>query len=93
MIAAGRASVAGGGRMGGTKVVFKIIFAFAALWVAAIAAPAFAQAKNNVPDLVPGARPDSVERIKVHGASLEGNLEGDAADRRAMPPTKRAVIQ
>ena len=68
--------------------MFKIIFAFAAL--VALAGPALAQAKNNVPDLVAGARPVSVERIKVHGASLEGNLEGDAADRDVLvflPPS------
>ena len=42
---------------------------------------ALAQAKNNVPDLVPGAPQVPVEHIKVHGAALEGSLEGDAADR------------
>jgi len=42
---------------------------------------ALAQAKTNVPDVVAGAATVSVERIKVHGASLEKNLEGDAADR------------
>jgi len=51
---------------------------------------ALAQVKNNVPDVVPGAAPVAVERIKVHGASLEGNLEGDAADRDVivfLPPS------
>jgi len=42
---------------------------------------AFAQVKTNVPDVVPGARPAIVERIKVHGKALEGNLESDAVDR------------
>ncbi len=41
----------------------------------------FAQVKTEVPPVVPGAKPVTVERIKVHGASLEGNLEGDAVDR------------
>jgi hypothetical protein len=48
-----------------------------------------AQVKTNVPDLVPGARPAIVERIKIHGTALEGNLEGDAVDRDAivfLPP-------
>jgi enterochelin esterase-like enzyme len=48
------------------------------------------QLKNNVPDVVPGARPVTVEHIKVHGAALEGNLEGDAADRDVLvflPPS------
>jgi enterochelin esterase-like enzyme len=57
------------------------IFAVVTLCVAAFASPAFAQAKNNVPDIVPGARAATVEHIKVHGASLEGNLESDAVDR------------
>jgi len=41
----------------------------------------WAQVKTEVPDVVPGARAVTVEQIKVHGASLEGNLEGDAVDR------------
>ena len=49
-----------------------------------------AQVKTNVPEVVAGARPALVERIKIHGQSLEGNLEGDAVDRDAivfLPPT------
>jgi S-formylglutathione hydrolase FrmB len=49
-----------------------------------------AQVKTNVPDPVPGARPAIVERIKIHGTALEGNLEGDAVDRDAivfLPPS------
>ena len=37
-----------------------------------------------------GARPAIVERIKIHGQALEGNLEGDAVDRDALvflPPS------
>jgi enterochelin esterase-like enzyme len=48
-----------------------------------------AQVKTNVPEVVPGARPAIVERIKIHGKALEGNLEGDAVDRDAivfLPP-------
>ena len=48
-----------------------------------------AQVKTNVPDVVAGARPAIVERIKIHGKALEGNLEGDAVDRDAivfLPP-------
>lgn len=51
---------------------------------------ATAQVKVNVPDLVPGAKPVTVEHIKIHGASLEGNLEGDAVDRDVivfLPPS------
>jgi len=60
------------------------------LIAAAFAAPAPAQVKTEVPDVVPGAKPVAVERIKVHGASLEGNLEGDAVDRDVivfLPPS------
>jgi enterochelin esterase-like enzyme len=31
--------------------------------------------------VVPGAKPATVERVKVHGTFLEGNLEGNAVDR------------
>ena len=31
--------------------------------------------------MVPGAKPVTVERVKVHGTAREGNLEGNAADR------------
>ncbi len=40
-----------------------------------------AQVKTEVPPIEPAAKPVTVERIKVHGASLEGNLEGEAVDR------------
>ncbi len=49
-----------------------------------------AQAQTDVPPPVPGAKPVTVERIKVHGAALEGNLEGNAADRDVLvclPPS------
>ncbi|MBA2589747.1 MAG: alpha/beta fold hydrolase [Alphaproteobacteria bacterium] len=59
----------------------------------ALAGSAFAQVKNNVPDVVPGARPDTVDHINVHGTALEGSLEGDAADRDVLvflPPSYAA---
>ena len=40
-----------------------------------------AQVGTVVPPIVAGARPTLVERIKVHGKALEGNLEGEAVDR------------
>ena len=51
---------------------------------------AAAQVKTEVPPVVPGAKPVAVERIKVHGAALEGNLENDAVDRDVivfLPPS------
>jgi enterochelin esterase-like enzyme len=54
---------------------------------------AAAQVKTEVPPVVPGAKPVAVERIKVHGAALEGNLENDAVDRDVivfLPPSYAA---
>ena len=56
----------------------------------ALAASAAAQVKTEVPPVVDGAKPVGVERIKIHGTALEGNLEGDAVDRDAivfLPPS------
>jgi enterochelin esterase-like enzyme len=49
-----------------------------------------AQVQTIVPPVVAGAKPVTVEHIKIHGASLEGNLEGDVVDRDAvvfLPPS------
>jgi enterochelin esterase-like enzyme len=49
-----------------------------------------AQVKTDAPPIVAGAKPTSVERIKIRGAALNGNLEGNALDRDAivvLPPT------
>jgi S-formylglutathione hydrolase FrmB len=61
-----------------------------ALTVTAGSFGSVAQVKTNVPDVVAGARPAVVERVKIHGTALEGNLEGDAVDRDAivfLPPS------
>jgi len=53
-------------------------------------APLAAQVQTEVPPLVPGAKPVTVERLKIHGAALEGSLEGDAVDRETivfLPPS------
>jgi enterochelin esterase-like enzyme len=69
-----------------TKKMFPVVMlAFAlvmAHWLAA-------QVQTQVPPVVPGAKPVTVEHIKIHGAALEGNLEGEAVDRDAivfLPP-------
>jgi S-formylglutathione hydrolase FrmB len=52
--------------------------------------PALAQVQTIVPEAVSGAKPAPVERIKIHGTALEGNLEGDAIDRDVivfLPPS------
>ena len=69
-----------------------IRYASAALALAFALAPrgAAAQVPTDVPAPVEGAKPVTVEHIKIHGASLEGNLEGDAVDRDAfvfLPPS------
>ena len=49
-----------------------------------------AQVQTEVPPPVPGANPVTVERVKIHGRALEGNLEGDTVDRDAivfLPPS------
>ncbi len=56
----------------------------------ALGAPLSAQVQTEVPPAVPGAKPATVERVKIHGAALEGNLEGDAVDRDTivfLPPS------
>ena len=59
----------------------------AATWIS-LAAPAAAQNITAPPPLVPEGI--TVEAVSVHGASLEGNLEGNSADREVMvvlPPS------
>src|SRR6201985_3033075 len=58
--------------------------------LAGLSGAAMGQAKNNVPDVISGAPKVTVEHIKVHGAALEGSLEGDSADRDVLvflPPS------
>jgi len=49
--------------------------------VCAFFASGYAQVKTEVPPAVPGARPVTLDRIKVHSPALTGNLERNAADR------------
>lgn len=61
--------------------LFKAIGAAAALIVFSSACAASAQVATMVPDPVAGARAVTVVRIKVHSPAIEGNLEGETADR------------
>ncbi len=57
---------------------------------AAVALPLPAQVQTIVPAVVQGAKPVTMQSIKIHGASLEGNLEGEAVDRDVivfLPPS------
>ena len=62
----------------------------ASLLVAGAATSAFAQATTNTPPAVPGARPVTVQHIRVHAPTIEGSLEGESADRDVLvvlPPS------
>ena len=67
------------------------LFLACAITIAIVpASQAPAKVQTNVPEAVPGAKPVTIERIKIHGTALEGNLEGDAVDRDAivfLPPS------
>src|SRR5690349_15784098 len=58
--------------------------------IVALALPLLSKVQTEVPPAVPGAKPVQVERIRIHGPALEGNLEGDAVDRDVLvflPPS------
>jgi enterochelin esterase-like enzyme len=71
------------------------IIGVSAMWVSVfllgqLQAPLYAQVQTEVPAVVPGAAPVTVEHIKIHGASLEGNLDGESVDREVLvflPPS------
>lgn len=66
-------------------------FLACAISVAVVSAPQVrSQVQTQVPEVIPSAKHVTVEHIKIHGASLEGNLEGDAVDRDVivfLPPS------
>lgn len=60
----------------------KVLLGAASLWLAAVGAQqAGAQVNTIAPPVEAGAKALKIERIKVHSAALEGNLEGNTADR------------
>jgi enterochelin esterase-like enzyme len=71
-----------------------------AAWIAAglvslvaIAGAASAQVETEHPVAIPGAKPAVIERVKVHSPAIDGNLEGNSADRDVvvvLPPSYRA---
>jgi enterochelin esterase-like enzyme len=67
------------------------LFALMTLVLIVAAGPQLAaQVQTEVPPVVPGAKPVTVEHIKIHGQALEGNLEGNAVDRDVfvfLPPS------
>jgi hypothetical protein len=79
------------GPQGGIVMTAKSVLCLITLGVAVgLGLRATAQVQTEVPAVVPGAKPVSVERIKIHGKALEGNLEGNAVDREVfvfLPPS------
>lgn len=68
----------------------KLCVACAITLAIATASHTNAQVQTNIPEVVPGAKAVTVEHIKIHGASLEGNLEGDVVNRDVivfLPPS------
>jgi enterochelin esterase-like enzyme len=75
------------------SAAFRAPIAVLAVLLAGMAAPAAAQVKTDQPPLVEGAKPAVMERVTVHSPSIEGNLEGNSADRNVivvLPPSYRA---
>ncbi len=71
-------------------IVNKLLFVITLAMAIVPGSPVMAQVQTEVPAVVPGAKPVSVEHIKIHGTALEGNLEGDAVDRDVLvflPPS------
>ena len=67
----------------------KCLFVCAVIVASVKPRTASCQAQTNTPTVITGAKPAAVEHIKIHGAALEGNLEGNEVDRDAivfLPP-------
>src|SRR5690242_5261539 len=67
-------------KMKKTTLLIPLVFALSTL----------GQVQTEVPPVVTGAKSATVEHIKIHGAGLDGNLEGNAADRDVLvflPPS------
>lgn len=72
------------------KMQLQLIYGMALSVAVAMYPALMAQVATNVPPPVPGAKPVTVDHIKIHGTALEGNLEGDAVDRDVfvfLPPS------
>jgi enterochelin esterase-like enzyme len=67
-----------------------IVRAAAALLIGVTGSAAVAQAQTMVPPVVAGAKPVTVQHIKVHAPTIENSLEGESADRDVLvvlPPS------
>ena len=63
------------------RIVHRCMIGAAMLLGLGLSMPGAAQVGTNAPPVVAGAKPVTIERIKVHAPSIESNLEGDSADR------------
>lgn len=66
------------------------LFAGGAAVLLALTSPVHAQVGTEMPPVVAGAQPVTVQHVTIHGEALEGNLEGEAVDRDAivfLPPS------
>ncbi len=60
------------------------------LLTASFAQMTLAQQRTEAPPAVPGAKPVTLESIKIHASAVEGNLEGNAVEREVLvflPPS------
>ncbi len=72
------------------KKKLQLMYGMTLLLAVAMYPALMAQVATNIPQIVPGAKPVTVDHIKIHGTALEGNLEGDAVDRDVfvfLPPS------
>src|SRR6266516_2957582 len=70
--------------------ICSLFFAALGLVLLASSTALEAQVATNAPQAVPGARPVTIERIKVHSPAITGNLEGETPDRDVLvvlPPS------
>ena len=71
-------------------MITRLFHVITLIFFIALMHPLAAQVQTEVPPVVSGAKPVTVEHIKIHGTSLEGNLEGDTVDRDVLvflPPS------
>jgi S-formylglutathione hydrolase FrmB len=80
----GAIAVVGDGNMRTPMTKTKLLWVLALATALGVTPGVVAQVQTEVPAVVPGAKPVTVEHIRVHGTALEGNLEGDAVDRDVM---------
>jgi enterochelin esterase-like enzyme len=72
-----------------TMIRKRLLFAWMAS-AAVLGSQLMSQVETQVPAVIPDAKPVTIEHIKVHAASLEGNLNGEAVDRDVivfLPPS------